>query len=78
MLPIKKLVKQAIRNSNKISTKTQLVYFLLDVCAGDSLLMYMDCKICVCPRPNRPRCFKKTCDLRSMTQNTYYKAIRST
>jgi len=29
-------------------------------------MIYQDCRICVCPLPNRvAKCFKKSCDLRS-------------
>ncbi|CAL8078891.1 unnamed protein product [Orchesella dallaii] len=35
-------------------------------CTSDMLMVYQDCRMCVCPRPNRnAKCFKKTCDLRT-------------
>ncbi|OXA60274.1 WAP four-disulfide core domain protein 5 [Folsomia candida] len=36
------------------------------ICTPDSLMLYQDCRMCVCPRPYKAaKCFKKSCDLRT-------------
>ncbi|ODN03251.1 Anosmin-1, partial [Orchesella cincta] len=36
------------------------------MCSHDTLMIYQDCRMCVCPRPNRvAKCFPKSCDLRT-------------
>lgn len=41
------------------------------ICAYDTLMIIQDCRICHCPRPNRPpQCFRKICDQRSTVEKS--------